>query len=193
MQTHIRLHHLGVRIVLSELRDEFWVLRARQAIKRVLHTCLPCKIAKNPFGREQEAPLPAGRVTAAKPLQVTGIDFVGPLYVQGKPLSRKCYIVLFTCATVRAVHLELCSNMTADAFLLAFQKFVGRRAIPHTIYTDNAQTFQAANKELVQLRNLFSCGRQFPTSKHTASSPKTESHGNLLHQEQLGGEVGGKE
>jgi hypothetical protein len=28
MQTHIRLHHLGVRIVLSELRDESWVLRA---------------------------------------------------------------------------------------------------------------------------------------------------------------------
>ena len=36
MQTHIRLHHLGVRIVLSELREEFWILRARQAIKKVL-------------------------------------------------------------------------------------------------------------------------------------------------------------
>jgi hypothetical protein len=32
-QTHLRLHHMGVRIVLSELRDEFWILRARQAIK----------------------------------------------------------------------------------------------------------------------------------------------------------------
>ena len=69
MQTHIRLHHLGFRIVLSELRDEFWVLRARQAIKRVLHTNLPCKSAKNPFGREQEAPLPADRLTAAKPFR----------------------------------------------------------------------------------------------------------------------------
>ena len=26
-QTHIRLHHLGVRIILSELREEFWILR----------------------------------------------------------------------------------------------------------------------------------------------------------------------
>ena len=48
--THIRLHHLGFRIILSELREEFWVLRARQAIKKVLHRCLPCKMAKNPRG-----------------------------------------------------------------------------------------------------------------------------------------------
>ena len=123
-QTHLRLHHMGVRTVLAKLREEFWILRARQAIKRVLHACHPCKIAKNPFGRELEAPLPADRVTATKPFHVTGIDFAGPLYVQGKPSPRKCYIALFTCATVRAVHLELCSNMTADAFLLAFQRFV---------------------------------------------------------------------
>jgi len=28
LQTHIRLHHLGVRVILSELREEFWLLRA---------------------------------------------------------------------------------------------------------------------------------------------------------------------
>jgi hypothetical protein len=79
MQTQIRLHHLGVLIVLSELREEFWILRARQAIKKVLYTCLPCKIAKNPIGQECEAPMLADRVTASKPFQVTGIDFAGPI------------------------------------------------------------------------------------------------------------------
>jgi len=79
MQTHIRLHHMGVRIVLSELREEFWILRARQAIKKDLYTCLPCKIARNPFGQEREAHMRADRVTASRPFQVTGIDFAGPL------------------------------------------------------------------------------------------------------------------
>ncbi|GFT62106.1 integrase catalytic domain-containing protein, partial [Nephila pilipes] len=32
--THVRLHHLGTRIVLSELRSDFWILRGRQAIKK---------------------------------------------------------------------------------------------------------------------------------------------------------------
>jgi hypothetical protein len=40
MQTHFRLHHLGVRIVLSELREEFWILRFRQAIKESLEHVL---------------------------------------------------------------------------------------------------------------------------------------------------------
>ena len=46
LQTHIRLHHLGVRLILAELREEFWILHARQAIKQVLHSCLPCRMAK---------------------------------------------------------------------------------------------------------------------------------------------------
>jgi hypothetical protein len=34
--THIQLHHLDVRVVLSHLRHEFWILRARQNIKKDL-------------------------------------------------------------------------------------------------------------------------------------------------------------
>jgi hypothetical protein len=79
---------LGVRMVLSELREEFWILRARQAIKKVLHRCLPCKMAKNPFGKECEAPLPADRITASRSFQVTGIDFAGSFMSRGRPIWR---------------------------------------------------------------------------------------------------------
>jgi hypothetical protein len=43
LQTHIRLHHFGVRIVLSQLRSEFWIFRARQTLRRVLHSALRAK------------------------------------------------------------------------------------------------------------------------------------------------------
>jgi len=57
--THVRLHHLGVRIILSELREEFWILRARQAIKKVLHKCLLCKMAKKtPAVTKSKRPFP---------------------------------------------------------------------------------------------------------------------------------------
>ncbi|GBM80034.1 hypothetical protein AVEN_202544-1 [Araneus ventricosus] len=36
---------------------------------------------------------------------------------------------------------------------MALQRFVGRRGLPHTIYTDNATTFHAANRELISLSN----------------------------------------
>jgi len=54
-------------------------------------------------------------------------------------------------ATTRAVHLELCLELSTDKFLLAFQRFTGRRGLPNTIYTDNAQTFLVANRELREL------------------------------------------
>jgi hypothetical protein len=64
---------------------------------------------------------------------------------------QKRYIVLFTYATTRAVYLELCGDMTRNTFLLAFQRSIGRLGLPHTIYTDNEQTFHVANKELAEL------------------------------------------
>jgi len=62
LQTHIQLHHFDVRVVLSHLRNEFWFLRVRQAIKRVLHTFLVCKMMMNPRGQQIEVPLLSDRV-----------------------------------------------------------------------------------------------------------------------------------
>ena len=93
-QTHIRLHHLGEQLILSELREEFWILRARQAIKNVLHRCLPCKILK--AHHQIETPLPADRVKSQTPFGITGIDFAGPLYINVGSNTTKDYIDLFT-------------------------------------------------------------------------------------------------
>jgi len=136
--THIQLHHLGVRVVLSQLRHEFWIIRARQI--KVLRSCLPCKIASKARGQVVEAPLPTERVQPSAPFSVTGLDFAGPLYTK-KDLSAKSYILLLTCTTTRALHLELSSDMSVDKFLMALDRFVSRRVLPHTVYSDNATTF----------------------------------------------------
>ena len=78
LQTHIRLHHFGVRVVFSELRTEFWIVRGIQTIKRVLHKRLPCKFLKTPRGQQIEAPLPAERLKPSRPFAITGVDFVAP-------------------------------------------------------------------------------------------------------------------
>jgi len=161
LQTHIRLHHLGVRLILAELREEFWILHARQAIKQVLHSCLPCRMAKGLPGGEIEAPLPTDRVTPLRPFAVTGVDYAGSLFVKVGNTLKKSYIVLFTCATTRAVHLEFCLDMSTDKLLLALQRFTGRRGLPNTIYTDNAQTFHAANRELRVLCAVLSAAKTY--------------------------------
>ncbi|XP_055947010.1 uncharacterized protein LOC129980655 [Argiope bruennichi] len=85
----------------------------------------------------------------------TGIDFAGPVYIKTFKPSNTAYITLFTCSTTRALHIELVSDLSVDKFLLALQRFVSRRGLPHTIYSDNATTFHATNKELIFLWNTL--------------------------------------
>ena len=58
------------------------------------------------------------------------------------------YVCLFTCASTRAVHLELTCALNVDNFLLAFRWIVGRRRLPVTLISDNAKTFRSSSKEI---------------------------------------------
>jgi hypothetical protein len=93
-----------------------------QTIKQVLHSFLPCRIAKGRPGEEVEASLPRDRETPLRPFGVTGIDYAGTLFVKVGGSLKKCYIALFTCTTTLAVHLELCLDLSTDKFLLALQR-----------------------------------------------------------------------
>jgi len=86
-------------------------------------------IASNARGQEVEAPLPAEHVQASTPFAVTGLDFAVPLYTK-KDTSAKSYILLLTCATMRALHLEVSSDMSVDKFLMALDRFVSREDYP---------------------------------------------------------------
>ena len=59
-------------------------------------------------------------MTEARPFQVTGIDYTGALSVRDNNAIKKAYILLFTCAVTRAVHLELVHSMSEHDFLDAF-------------------------------------------------------------------------
>ncbi|XP_071041466.1 uncharacterized protein [Parasteatoda tepidariorum] len=80
--THVKLHYLDVQIVLSDIRSNFWIIRGREAIKRVLYKCLPCKLSQASRSQQIEAPLPRDRITPCLPFTTIGIDFAGPLYVR---------------------------------------------------------------------------------------------------------------
>ena len=80
------------------------------------------------------------------------MDFAGPLMVKSsnehKQEESKYYICLFTCASTRAVHLELVESLDVDSFIRAFRRFSSRRGLPATILSDNAKTFKAMAKEV---------------------------------------------
>ncbi|XP_070072176.1 uncharacterized protein [Drosophila takahashii] len=66
---------------------------------------------------------------------------------RGKP-PYKSYVALFVCFASKAVHLELVSDLTTDAFLLALQRFVSRRGIPEKVWWDNATNVVGADRHM---------------------------------------------
>lgn len=96
-------------------------------------------------GDEVFTPLPKERVNIAPPFQITGLDYAGPIKLND---MSKAYILIFTCAVTRAIHLELCSSMKVENFIASLRRFIARRGAPSTIISDNAKTFKRANKEL---------------------------------------------
>ena len=96
------------------------------------------------------APLPKDRVKRASPFATSGIDHAGPLYCKDQP-GKKFYILLFTCAVTRAVHLELVESMSCEDTVLALRRFFARRGMATTLVSDNAKGFVAAKDKMLEL------------------------------------------
>ena len=113
----------------------------------------PCVTCKRQLGKgllpPPSPPLPEYRVHANRGFQTTGVDYAGPAMV--KPIYKSsvvqvlnpAYICLITCATTRAVHLELVPNLEAESFIRALIRFFKRRGKPGLMIDDNATTFKS--------------------------------------------------
>lgn len=158
---HEKLIHGGIMATLAVVRDEFWPLNGRRAVRSVLRMCFRCSRAtprpiEQPIGQ-----LPPARVTAGEAFECTGVDYCGPIYlkpVQRKAASRKAYICVFVCLSTKAVHLELVGDLSTTAFLMALNRFIWRRNKPRHIYSDNGTNFIGAKNALHQLYTMLQPG-----------------------------------
>ena len=106
-----------------------------------------------PYSVPHCAPLPEFRCQPTHPFLHIGVDFAGPVMVKANITARsqgqiKAYICLFVCATSRAIHLEMTTDLTTKSFIQAFKRFIGRRGVPRYIHSDNGKTFESASKEI---------------------------------------------
>ena len=69
-----------------------------------------------------------------------------------KPVLLKAYLCIFVCYAVKAVHIELVTNLTVESFIAPLRKFVARRGKPNCMFSDHGTIFVAGN---CQLKELF--------------------------------------
>ncbi|KAK7884419.1 hypothetical protein WMY93_027542 [Mugilogobius chulae] len=148
-EVHENLAHGGRNHVLSKLRTKYWIPSANTAIRHILSKCIVCRRKHGVAGQQQMADLPRDRVLPDDPpFTNTGVDYFGPFEVKRGRSMVKRYGVIFTCLTVRAVHLEMASSLDTDSFIHALRRFIARRGQVKILRSDNGTNFIGAEREL---------------------------------------------
>ena len=93
------------------------------------------------------ADLPEERLDASPAFTNVGVDYFGPFIVTIGRRNKKRWCCLFTCLTMRAVHIEVVPKLDTDSGLNAIMRFIARRGKPSTITNDNGTNFVGAERE----------------------------------------------
>ena len=145
---HRRLFHAGTEHTLNELRRTYWIPKARSAVKSYLLSCAICKRRRAKPQAPLMADLPDARFDSTHAFSSIGLDFFGPVNVRVRRRSERRFVLLLTCMSTRAVHLEVTSSLDTDSFLMALRRFMARRGRPSRIYCDNWKSFKKGEREL---------------------------------------------
>ncbi|XP_068206238.1 uncharacterized protein [Palaemon carinicauda] len=130
-------NNMGVMHVQSPMREKFWVVKGKAVARRVLSRCIWCRREHGKVIELLMADLPPDRVESGKlPFYRTGGDLFGPFFVKRGRAHMKHLGVILTCLNMRAIHLEVASNLTSDSFISAFRKFLARRSQVKTVRWD---------------------------------------------------------
>uniref|UniRef100_A0A914USC2 Integrase catalytic domain-containing protein n=1 Tax=Plectus sambesii TaxID=2011161 RepID=A0A914USC2_9BILA len=160
LHVHEKNFHSGTQHTLAQVRKQFWVQKGRATVTTIIKKyCMVCrKNRATPYALPEMPALPRERVTQANPFKHTGLDYLGPTMVKHSEGRMKIWVCLFTCMVTRAIHLEYVTELTAEAFINAFRKFIARRGRPDVIISDNAKQFVLANKALKMVWSAVECG-----------------------------------
>ena len=118
-QCHSQLGHCGHGHMWSILKQRYWILKGGAAVKRTIGHCIYCRKRNASLGKQLMADLPSDWLQIEQsPLNHAGIDYFGPFNVRQAHSTVNRYRCVFTCLTVRALHIEIAYSMSTDSFFV---------------------------------------------------------------------------
>ena len=89
---------MGASQVLAAMNKDYWIIKGRPAVKRVIQSCLSCRFWKAVPGQQQMGNLPADRVNESKLFTSTGTDLMGLIRIKcGRNLLKRYVCIVKYC------------------------------------------------------------------------------------------------
>ena len=155
---HKRLCHAGPKLLLGTLQQRYHIISARSIVRKHTRECIICSRTSPKVSTQLMGQLSRERVNPSFANDMVSVDYAGPVFIKAgfkrKPICQKAYIAIFVCLQTKSCHIELVSDLTAEAFVAALRRFVARRGKPCQIWSDNATCFTRANKFL---KDFYDC------------------------------------
>ncbi|KAL1447525.1 hypothetical protein WDU94_012237 [Cyamophila willieti] len=151
--------HGGPALVQSLIQRQVWIVGARALIRSVIFKCMSCFRANAKFAQPYMADLPKSRFAQGRAFINVCLDLGGPLTLKTGPRRNsplaKAWFCIFVCMSTTAVHIELVSSLSTEAFLACLDRFVGRRGLPSLIQSDNGTGLRASARYIQEVQTFL--------------------------------------
>ena len=187
---HRSVSHQGRVLTHGAIRMAgYHIWHASRVIKAFIGECIFCKRLRGKPQDQIMADLPEDRVVErTASFSIVGVDMAGPFYVHdGKSTRRtaatkKVYVLLITCLTSRAIHVEVVAAMDTNSFILALRRFFAIRGTVTRIYSDCGGNFLGAINSVADIEKI----QNYVSSAHNISwvlnPPKASNYGGIFER-----------
>ena len=155
---HLLLGHCGPSTLLAHASNIYHVVGGRKLARSTCSKCIICRKASVKASTQLLGQLPPSRVEPTHVLLHTGMDYAGPFLIrQGhtrRPVHIEAHLAVFICFVTKAIHLELVSDQTTEAFLAALDRCIDRRGLPLHLYSDNGPNYTGARNQLSKFYDM---------------------------------------
>ena len=150
LEEHNRCH-LGISAEAAKIQAKYWIIGLRRLLRSIRYNCVTCRKTDKKVQEQLMGQIPLDRLTPAPAWHYTSLAIFGPFEVKGEVNKRsrgKAYGVIFNCLRSRAVHIELASDYSTNAFIMVLRRFIAIRGCPHKIRSDRGAQLIGAEREL---------------------------------------------
>ena len=152
---HQRMLHAGPTLLSSALTRRFHIIYLRKTVRSITRQCVKCRRQTTRPQPQMLGQLLLERVTPGSVFEKVGVDYAGPFHVKygmvHKTTTVKGYVCVFVSLAVKAVHLEVVSDLMTEAFIATLRRLIARRGYPSLIWSDSGTNFVGAKRELKEL------------------------------------------